>query len=362
MHPAEPSLSDIISKTESLSCTEPMLELIGSDDSSFHVTDNKLVARIIDVKERNEVLEEEPWLLDNNLLILKKWPPDKSFQALDFSTMGFGFKAKSRMASFSPVESSGHIARNCNGKLNGDIAPPSRFGYGCWQNPQIHTLIRELFIFNLILTKPRQGIEIATDNNNHQIETSRKEKISFVYQQTRSYEVVERLTQEQIIEIISMGLKRDRPTSYPQPSQNTTCSKAPSLWALRKRDDQVNLAQLQIKKQKLLDPAIVIPKPLDFLLHLAASLLKPKRIITGPNAQEIATILNIDESSNLFPQKDSATDSFLMIESTAGHNSRNLESLLPEYRVLKIPNFPPASKTQKSTWKQGKGSRRKKWI
>ncbi|KAF2300934.1 hypothetical protein GH714_018432 [Hevea brasiliensis] len=134
MHPAEPSLSDIISKTESLSSAEPMLELISSDDSGFHVTDNKLVAWIIgtrkyspwvlkstmskiwklisdvqvqrgpegsfififeDVKERDEVLEEEPWLLDNNLLILKKWPPDKSFQALDFSTTGFWLQVHS---------------------------------------------------------------------------------------------------------------------------------------------------------------------------------------------------------------------------------------------------------------------------
>ncbi|XP_058008138.1 uncharacterized protein LOC131182828 [Hevea brasiliensis] len=258
MHPAEPSLSDIISKTESLSCTDPMLELIGSDDSGFHVTDNKLVARIIgtrkycswvlkstmskiwklifdvqvqsgpegsfififeDVKERDEVLEEEPWLLDNNLLILKKWPPDKSFQALDFSTTGFWLQVhglppsnwnqqnaqkigqlfgglicvdnvqgpsqewhpflrlKVRVLVEKPLLTGffiaqggekkdwikfkyerlsifclccgiiGHIARNCNGKLNGDIVPPSRFGL--WllaKSPNPHPYQRTLHL------------------------------------------------------------------------------------------------------------------------------------------------------------------------------------------------------------------------
>ncbi|KAF2296476.1 hypothetical protein GH714_038342 [Hevea brasiliensis] len=391
-----------------------------------------------DVKERDEVLEEEPWLLDNNLLILKKWPPNKSFQALDFSTIGFWLQVhglppinwnqqnaqkigqlfgglicvdnvqgpsqewhpflrlKVRILVEKPILTGffiaqggekkdwikfkyerlpifcfccgiiGHIARNCNGKLNGDIAPPSRFGMGLYlaacllntqsipassppSDPSTHincpgTKKQSLTAAESVgVTIGLEEITLLKD-----LHAKGKDLCSLVF---LNPSFVVRLTREQTTEIISMGLKRDRPTSSPQPSQNTTCSKASSLWALRERDDQINLARLQIKKQKLLDPAIVAPKPLDFLLHPAASLLKPKRIITSPNAHEIATILNIDESSNLFPQKDSATDSFLMIESTAGHNSRNLESLLPEDRVLKIPNFPPASKTQKSTWK-----------
>ncbi|KAF2313842.1 hypothetical protein GH714_018241 [Hevea brasiliensis] len=51
------------------------------------------------------------------------------------------------MASFSLVESSGHIARNCNGKLNGDIAPPSRFGL--WllaKSPNPHPYQRTLHL------------------------------------------------------------------------------------------------------------------------------------------------------------------------------------------------------------------------
>ncbi|KAF2324541.1 hypothetical protein GH714_015142 [Hevea brasiliensis] len=42
-----------------------------------------------DPEEKERIYEGGPWLIDNNLMVLKKWPPDKSITAIDFSTNAF---------------------------------------------------------------------------------------------------------------------------------------------------------------------------------------------------------------------------------------------------------------------------------
>ncbi|KAF2299504.1 hypothetical protein GH714_032295 [Hevea brasiliensis] len=225
-----------------------------------------------DVKERDEVLEEEPWHLDNNILILKKWPPDKSFQALDFSTTGFwlqgilpGIAMENSMVILPlhlglvcglakspnphPYQRTLHLQSHFNKTQVPNASAPSLLldlpsdqvvcssGMGLYSavrllntqsiptssppsDPSTHinclgtkkqsltaaesvgvptgleaiTLLKDLHAKGKDLCSPvflnpssnssnghRQAIEIAADNNNHQIESSRKEKISLVY-------------------------------------------------------------------------------------------------------------------------------------------------------------------------------------
>ncbi|KAF2308501.1 hypothetical protein GH714_010072 [Hevea brasiliensis] len=124
----EQSLHDLITMNETLSCKEPPLELLSEANSGLRIAENKLVARVVGLRKYNPwvlkstvskiwklssecsvkrgsdgcfifgfedcqviqmVCDEGPWLIDNNLVIFKRWPIDKSVEEIDFSRDGF---------------------------------------------------------------------------------------------------------------------------------------------------------------------------------------------------------------------------------------------------------------------------------
>ncbi|KAF2308508.1 hypothetical protein GH714_010136 [Hevea brasiliensis] len=124
----EQSLHDLITMNETLSCKEPPLELLSEANSGLRIAENKLVARVVGLRKYNPWVlkstvskiwklssecsvkrgsdgcfifglrivklsmvwfDEGPWLIDNNLVIFKRWPIDKSVEEIDFSRDGF---------------------------------------------------------------------------------------------------------------------------------------------------------------------------------------------------------------------------------------------------------------------------------
>ncbi|KAF2297225.1 hypothetical protein GH714_019655 [Hevea brasiliensis] len=72
-------------------CDVPLYQspLTGGDFQVKRRPDGSFIFIFLDLEEKEKVYNEGPWSIDNNLLVFKKWPPDKPLHEVDFSLNEF---------------------------------------------------------------------------------------------------------------------------------------------------------------------------------------------------------------------------------------------------------------------------------
>ncbi|KAF2291436.1 hypothetical protein GH714_024067 [Hevea brasiliensis] len=309
--------------TENLSCEEPHLELATSTEAGHQMTGNKLVARVIasrkynpwilrttvgkvwknenafqvrrgpegtfififeDMAEKVRIVDKGPWLIDNNLLVLKEWPPDISIKEINFNVDAFWDKkaclvgrSKNPKPNIDPIAL---LDDNPNQRKNLLHCPDVANNTSDMALPKISSV--------------DSGIELDGCINDKQLSSPR-----IASQKDYAADGGSGIALSGTI----MGVKRPWSSVSSLAHYKQVSPVKFKNWDKRKQVFQNSLAQLHVPKPNPLDTEILEPKPLDFLVHLACSMLKPETIVSGPNPKEIAGILNIQEPHNLLGSK-----------------------------------------------------------